>query len=81
MLEHARLLVPRRSPRQRPHGFDRIGCRIAHSAGNRLVIEAVNVLHREFSRRNIGTDLFDHTVMIDQGFGNPAIERWLRQIA
>ena len=37
--------------------------------------------NREFSRRNIGTDLFDHTVMIDQGFGNPAIERWLRQIA
>jgi hypothetical protein len=35
----------------------------------------------EATIKNIGTNLFDHTVMIDQGFGNPAIERWLRQIA
>jgi len=25
-------------------------------------------------------DLFDDTVMIDQGFGYPAVQRWLRQI-
>jgi hypothetical protein len=70
-----------------PHRLDRIGSRIAHAAGNRLVIEALDVLLRrnaesrgfaakqgEIASRNVGTDLLDHAVMIDQGFGYPAIE-------
>jgi hypothetical protein len=88
------LTVSRRSPLQGPHCFDRIGCRIAHPARNRLVVEAIHVLLRrnaesrgfaakqgEFASRDVGAYLLDHSVMIDQGFGDPAIKRWLRQIA
>jgi hypothetical protein len=58
-----------RSPLQRPHGFDRVGCRIAHSADNRLIVEALDVLESEFASGNVGADLLDHAVMIDQRFG------------
>ena len=60
--------------------IDRVGCRIAHAAGNRLVVEALHVLHGEFASRDVGTYLLDYAVMIHQGFGDPAIKRWLRQI-
>jgi len=59
------LPVSWRAPLQRPHGLDRIGCRVAHPAGNRLVVEAVDVLQREFARREVGTDLLDDTMMLD----------------
>jgi hypothetical protein len=84
----------RRSPLQGPHGFDRVGCRIAHAASNRLVIEALHVMLRrnaesrgfaakqgEFASRDVGAYLLDHAVMIDQRFDYPAIKRQLRQIA
>jgi hypothetical protein len=87
------LPICRRSPLQGPHGFDCIGCRVAHPARNRLVVEALHVLLRrnaesrgfaakqgEFASRDVGADLLDYAVMIDQGFGDPAIKRWLRQI-
>ena len=61
-------------------GFDRLGCRIVHPAGNRPIVEALDVLEGEFASRDVGADLLDDTVMIDQGFGDPAIKRWLRQI-
>jgi hypothetical protein len=73
--------LPRRSPLQGPHGFDRIGCRIADTTGNWHVVEAFHVLESEFTSRYIGADLLDHTVMIDQGFCYPAIERRLWQVA
>jgi len=59
--------------------IDRVGCRIAHAAGNRLVVEALHVLHGEFASRDVGTYLLDYAVTIDQGFGDPAIKRRLRQ--
>jgi hypothetical protein len=31
---------------------------------NRLVVQALHVLQPEFPSRNIGTDLFDHTMMV-----------------
>jgi hypothetical protein len=62
------------------HGFDRVGCRIAYSAGNRLIVEALDVLEGEFASRDVRAYLFDHPVMIDQGFGDTAIERRLREV-
>ena len=83
--------ISRRSPLQGPHCFDRVSSRIAHAAGNRLVVKALHVLLRrnaesrgfaakqgEFASRDVGADLLDDTVMIDQGFGYPAVQRWLR---
>ena len=66
---------------QRPHGFDSVGCRVAHSAGNRQIVEALDVLEGKFASGNVGADLIDHAVMIDQSFGDPTIERRLRQIS
>jgi hypothetical protein len=43
------LSIPRRSPLQGRHSFDCIGCRIAHPAGNRLIVEAPHVLQSEFA--------------------------------
>ena len=75
------LPICRRSPLQGRHGFDRVGRRIAHSAGNRLIVKALDVLEGEFASGNVGADLLDHAVMIDQRFGYPAIERRFRQVA
>jgi len=68
------LPVSRRSPLQGPHGFDRIGCRVAHPAGNRLVVEALHVLQGEFASRDVAAYLLDDAVMIDQGFAYPAVK-------
>jgi hypothetical protein len=57
--------TPWRSPLQGPHRFDRIGCRIADPAGDRLVVEALYVLEVEFASRDVDTDLLDHAVMLD----------------
>jgi hypothetical protein len=57
---------------QGPYGFDRVSCRIAHPARNRLVVE-VHVLQGKFASRDVRAYLFDHPVMIDQGLGDPAI--------
>ena len=61
--------------------FDRVGCRVTHAAGNRLVIEALHVLQGEFASRDVGAYFLDDSVMIDQSFGDPAIERRPRQIS
>jgi hypothetical protein len=63
------------------HGFDCVSCRIAEPTRNRLIVEAIHVLQGEFASRNIGADLLDNAVMIDQGFGYPAINGRLRQVA
>jgi hypothetical protein len=63
------------------HGFDRIGRRVAQPACNRLIVESLHVLQGEFASRNIGADLLDYAVMIDQGFRYPAINGRLRQVA
>jgi hypothetical protein len=73
------LAISRRSPLQGPHGFERVGCRIAHPARNRLVVEALHALLRrtaesrgsaakqgEFTSRDVGADLLDDPVMINQ---------------
>jgi hypothetical protein len=67
------LPISRCSPLQRRHCFDGVGCRATHATGNRLVIEAIHVLQRVFASRDVGAYLLDHAVMIDQGFGYPAI--------
>jgi hypothetical protein len=61
--------VSRRFPFQRPHGFDRVGCRVAYPARNLLVVKAIHVLQCEFANRNVGAYLLNRAVMIDQGFG------------
>jgi hypothetical protein len=66
---------------QGQHGFDRVGCRIADPARNRLVVEGVHVLQGEFASRDVGSYFLDHAVMSDQGFGYPAVKRRLRQEA
>jgi hypothetical protein len=65
--------------RRTPHVFERVGRRIAHPARNRLVVEALHVLLRrtaesrgsaakqgEFTSRDVGADLLDDPVMINQ---------------
>jgi hypothetical protein len=60
------LTVPRHSPLQGPHGFDRVGCRIAHSPRDRLVTEILDVLQIEFASRGVGADLLGDAVMLNQ---------------
>jgi hypothetical protein len=49
------------------HDLDRVGCRVAYPARNRLVVEALHVLQGEFASRDVTVDLLDYAVMIDQG--------------
>jgi len=46
-----------------------------HPARNRLVVKALQILQGQFASRDVGADT------MDQGFRDPAIERWLRQVA
>jgi len=70
---------------QGPHGFDRVDCRIAHPTRNRPVVEALHVLQGEVASRDVGTDLLDHTMTVDQRLGdrvvNEGLSRYRRRIS
>jgi hypothetical protein len=60
------LPVCRRSPLQRPHGLI-AWVAVSPTPGNRLIVEALDVLEGEFASGNVGADLLDHAVMIRSG--------------